>query len=116
MPGQVVERRQAEMLEEEVGRAPGHGLAGARRRPIGLIQFCSNSRSSVPLLKPTPRTCSISARVTGWWKAMIARVSIAAPRQFARHRPLDLELLGKIRRRAESIAARHLHQVDAAVA
>ena len=65
--GKVIQAGKAEMLEEKVGRAPGYRPAGARRRPIGLIQFCSNSRSSVPLLSPTPAHLLRSrSRVTGW--------------------------------------------------
>src|SRR5215469_18526944 len=43
------------------------GRPGPVRRPFGRTQPTSISASIVPLAATTPRICSISARVTGWW-------------------------------------------------
>jgi len=54
------------------------GLPGVDLLGPGCIQPNSKRTSIVPLLRETPRIFSISERVTGWWYAIIDKVSVAA--------------------------------------
>ena len=56
----------------------GAGLPGIFLRPEGLIQPISTKWSIDPLPIWTPLIFSISDLVTGWWYAIIDRVSVAA--------------------------------------
>ena len=54
------------------------GFPGISFLPCGFTHPSSNNISKVPVLNETPLISSISERVTGWWYAIIAKVSIVA--------------------------------------